>query len=163
MENGLDSMKTLVLGVGNELRRDDSVGLIVVRKLSNRIGGKNVEFQEASTAGLQLLDKIRNYDKIFLIDSIMTEDGNPGDWYYLSINDFDLTAKEALSHTVNLVSLKKILEDLGESVPEIRVFAVEVAEPFTFGEGLSQEVREAVPEIVEGIKKIVEGEISTKA
>lgn len=60
-------MKTLVLGLGNELYGDDGVGIHVVRQLKNDIEAskrfsqlyKNVHFEECSLSGLALLDRIK--------------------------------------------------------------------------------------------------------
>lgn len=154
-------MRVLVLGVGNELRRDDSVGLVTIRKLSERIDEKNMEFEEVSTTGLSLLDKIKNYDKVFIIDSIITKNGRPGDWYSLTLDDFDVSTDRISSHTIDLKTLWKIGVDAGESMPDVKIFAVEVIDPYTFGEGLTDEVRETIPSIVDEIANVMESELST--
>lgn len=151
-------MKTLILGIGNEIRRDDAVGLIVARKVFKQINSDNLDVKVASSGGLPLLGKIEGYDKIYLIDSIMTKDGTPGDWYSLSLDDFERGKNRMASHSIDLKTMKEIGEDMGEKIGEIQIFAIEVKEPFEFGEELTEEVKEALPQIVSEIKETIESE-----
>ena len=61
-------LKTLVLGLGNPILSDDSVGFRVVQELRDRINRPGLTFMESSDAGLGLLDLINGYDKAFIID-----------------------------------------------------------------------------------------------
>jgi len=71
-------MKTLILGLGNDLFGDDGVGNHVVRLLQQqREKGENdtaylegIELLECSLTGLRLLDVIEGFDRVILIDTI---------------------------------------------------------------------------------------------
>ncbi|KXB06523.1 hypothetical protein AKJ51_03580 [candidate division MSBL1 archaeon SCGC-AAA382A20] len=151
-------MRALILGIGNEIRRDDAVGLVAAREISKQIDNENIEIKETSAGGLSLLTKIEGYDKVFIIDSIVTKDGEPGHWYYLSLNDLNSGGGRTVSHSIDLKTMKNIGEKMGEKVPEIRIFAIEVKDPFEFGEDLTEELEESLPEVISEIKETIDKE-----
>ncbi len=66
-------MKTLVLGLGNDILCDDGAGLYVARELKKTLANrKDFSVAEASLAGLGLLDLLAGYDKAIVIDAIQT-------------------------------------------------------------------------------------------
>ena len=69
-------MKTIVLGVGNPILRDDGVGVHVIQQLKQQINDPNVTVDEALTGGMNLLDLILGYNKAILIDAIKMEHAN---------------------------------------------------------------------------------------
>jgi hydrogenase maturation protease len=52
--------RTLVMGVGNPILRDDGVGIHAVRELKKTVTG--VDFLEESLSGLELIEQFRGYD-----------------------------------------------------------------------------------------------------
>ncbi|MDY6959769.1 MAG: hydrogenase maturation protease, partial [Halobacteriota archaeon] len=79
-------MRTLVFGIGNPILSDDGVGIYVAREIKKRLSSdisqfKDVDVEEGSVGGLKLLDTILGYERVILIDAIMTESGSPGDIY----------------------------------------------------------------------------------
>lgn len=153
-------MKTLILGIGNKIKRDDVIGIRAAEKVfENLEHTEKIDFQEASAGGLPLLEKIEGYDKVFILDSIQTEGGNPGDIYFLDLDDLDTGTDSVASHTVDLKTMKKIGENIGEEMPEINIFAIEVKEPYEFGEEMTKEMKEELPKITKEIKETIEKEI----
>lgn len=65
-------MKVLVLGVGNVLMTDDSVGVRVVNEIERRYRfGDDVEFLDGGTSGIELLSYISKRDHLIIIDALM--------------------------------------------------------------------------------------------
>ncbi len=154
-------MNFLILGIGNEIKCDDAVGLIVAREIYSRIEDKKlVDLKQASAGGLPILGKIKGYDKVFVIDSVMTEDGEPGNWYSLPLEDVKGGSGRIASHSIDLKTMKKVGEELGESMPEIQVYAIEVKETLKFSKSLTKEVKKALPGIISGILHSIKEEIS---
>ena len=78
-------VKTLLLGMGNPILCDDAVGIRLAGAVAERLGprpGLDV-VEECSVGGLNLLEVIAGYDRVVVLDSIMTGDGVPGTWYAL--------------------------------------------------------------------------------
>ena len=69
-------MNTLILGIGNLILTDDGVGIKIAQRLKEE--RPELEVVETGEAGLTLLDLITGYDRLIIIDSIKTEQGNRG-------------------------------------------------------------------------------------
>jgi hydrogenase maturation protease len=149
-------LKTLVLGLGNPILSDDSVGFRIVQELEGRFG-QDVTVMETSLAGLSLLDMLVGYDRVIIIDSIQTKNGKVGEVYKLDAEDFAATRHAASPHDVNLATALELGKRLGLEMPkEIVIFAVEVADATTFGEGCTPQVERAIPKVVEMVREDVE-------
>ncbi len=147
-----DNIKTLILGLGNPILRDDGVGCHVAMALKERLQEPEVDVLEASIAGLDFLDMLTGYDKVIIIDAIQTGEGTPGQIYRLNLEAFNATRHAASPHDVNFATALELGNKLGLALPShIDIFAVEVADTSCFGEECTPEVTEAIPLCVEMI------------
>jgi hydrogenase maturation protease len=144
-------MKTLVLGLGNELLSDDGLGLLAVRKLKDENKLK-ADLIECSLSGMALLDIFIGYDRAIVVDAVKTGRGAPGTIYEL--NPEDLGPVFAPSpHYAGLPELLATAAQLGLDFPgEIKIFAMEVDDPYTIGGGLTEPVKEVLGELADKIK-----------
>ncbi|MGA2465037.1 MAG: hydrogenase maturation protease [Thermodesulfobacteriota bacterium] len=150
-------MKTLLLGLGNPILTDDSVGLRVVRELGERITKEDVHIEEATFANIDILDVVSSYDRLIIIDSIKTEGGRPGQLYQLGLDDFRSTLHLSCPHDINLATALELGRQLEMDIPkEIRIYAIEVEDNQTFSETCSPSVEGSIPGIVEEIARIEE-------
>ncbi len=151
--------KVLLLGLGNELRSDDAVGLRVVRQVQEQM--KNmpdepvssqketlVDIMESEEMGLALLDYITGYDELVLVDSLQTGKVPPGSLHELG--EEDLKVVKGLSpHYLGISEVWALGHATGLPMPRrLKIFAVEVKDPFTVGTQLSPEVNETIPGLV---------------
>ncbi len=144
-------MKTVVLGIGNPILRDDGVGIHVVNQLKKYINDPNVTIDEAITGGMNLLDLLLGYDKAIIIDAVKSETGENGEVKRIPLNDFS-TMHSCNPHDVSLTEAIQMAEKLGETrIPkEIIIIGVMMKEiPCEFGEELSKEIATAVPKAVD--------------
>ncbi|MBF0529805.1 MAG: hydrogenase maturation protease [Deltaproteobacteria bacterium] len=141
-------MKTLILGLGNPILSDDSVGLHV----ADRLGDLIAEAQVVTThlVGLNLLETLQGYDRLYLVDACLS-DGKPGEaWKRLP--DGRGALHLFTSHGLDFWSLMELGRTLGLNMPKaIMVYGVEIKTPFAFGEGLSPELNSKVPRLAEEI------------
>lgn len=145
-------MKTLLLGLGNPILKDDSVGLKVVRELGEKVTEEDVHVEEASFANIDILEAIDSYDRLIIVDSIKTKEGKPGELYPLSLEDLRSTLHLSCPHDINLATALELGKRLGMHVPrEIRIYAIEIEDNQTFSETCSPSVEGAVPRIVKEI------------
>jgi len=142
-------MKTLVLGIGNTILTDDGVGCRVAQRLEERLKGRpDVTVKQTSLSGLSLLDEVAGYERLVIIDAIQTQGGKPGAIYKLSPDDFK-TGRMAIIHDLGLVSTLELGRKLEMDMPrEVVIFAIEAKDMVTFSEGLSPEVKKAIPKAV---------------
>jgi hydrogenase maturation protease len=144
-------MKTIVLGVGNQILGDDGVGVHVVNELKKLIQNPDVSIDEAITGGMNLLDLILGYDKVIIIDAVKTETGENGEVRRIPLKDFS-TMHSCNPHDVSLAEAIKMAKKLGENrIPkDIVVIGVMMKQiPCEFGEKLSKNIAAAVPKAVE--------------
>lgn len=156
-------MKTLILGLGNELYGDDAVGIHVVRKLRHDFEEtkeetqwlENVEFEECSLSGIALLDVIVGYDTLIIIDTIKKSDPSTGKVHLLEEKDLRHIPGPS-PHYVSIPQTLEIGKKLGLKVPKkIKIIAVEAKNIYNLGEGLTEEMTKVIPGIVENVKKVL--------
>ena len=151
--------KTVVVGVGNPILSDDVVGLAVARLVHERVAGEHdVELTEAAVGGFELVEMLVGYDRAVIIDAIQTEGGCAGDCHLVDLKGLAPTDPPAMTHQIGLVEGLELARRLGMKIPTyLRVYAVEVADPYTFGTEMTEQVKAAVPRIAE---RIVSAEFS---
>lgn len=153
-------MKTLVLGLGNDLLSDDAVGLKVVRELGQITGRPDVEVQETCLASLELLDLLVGFDRAILVDAVLTETGSVGDIYELSPESLDIGLTPTSLHHVDLPNVLAMGKGLGLKMPEeVHILAVKAKDITTFGGPCCAEVEAAVPRILD----LIEAQLATAA
>ena len=140
-------MKTIVLGVGNPILRDDGVGIHVANQLKQHVTDSNIIIDEATTGGMNLLDLIIGYDKAILIDAINIKDAKVGEVKRFLLSDFS-SVHSNNPHDVSLQEALKLAERLGEkNIPsEIVIIGIVLKKiPYIFGEKLSPKIENAIP------------------
>lgn len=153
-------MKTLILGLGNPLLKDDSVGLRVAQELRARINGDpSIEIGEDYWGGLRLMERMIGFDRAIIIDAICT-DAAPGTIHILSPDDIP-TQRSSSVHDVNLSTALEVGRHAGAKLPardDIMLVGVEAADVQTFDEELSPEVESALPEAVDEVLSALDRE-----
>jgi hydrogenase maturation protease len=144
-------MKTIVLGVGNQILGDDGVGVHIANELKKHIQNPDVTVDEAITGGMNLLDILLGYDKAIIIDAVKSETGKNGEVRRIPLSDFS-TMHSCNPHDVSLTEAIKMATKLGETrIPkDIVVIGIMIKQiPCEFGEKLSKNIAAAVPKAVE--------------
>ena len=142
------SSPILLIGIGNEYRRDDSIGLHVIRALEERKLPDTV-LVESSGDGAELIEMFSLVRMAILIDAV-SSGGNPGAIYQFDARTQPLTAQLSFQSTHvfgvgEAIELARVLEQLP---PVLIVYAIE-GENFSTGIGLSSKVEQAVQKVVE--------------
>lgn len=145
-------MKTLILGLGNELLSDDAVGILAARALKERLKDK-ADVVESALSGMALLDLFIGYDRAIIIDAVKTGRTPPGT--ISELDPVDLGAVLAPSpHYAGLPELIATAQRLHLDFPkEIKIFAMEVEDPYTIGGKLSPAVAQALRELVQRVER----------
>ena len=147
-------VRVLILGVGNPILSDDGVGIHVAREIKKReLPGVDVE--ELAASGLELLDVVRGYDKVVIIDAIQTTKGEPGELYVLEEKDFEKSIHGSSPHGINIATALALGRKLvpNEMPKEVVFIAVEAEDLVNVSEKLTPKVAKALPGIVEWVKK----------
>ena len=142
----------VVLGVGNELMRDDGVGVHVVRRLACEALEPRVEAIEAGTALADALDLVPEGAAVVALDAA-SGGGPPGSIYRFGLGD--LAAERGVSlHETSLPEAFALAEVAGAKFGEVVVLGVEPAEVKP-GEGLSPTLEARLPVILEAVRREV--------
>ena len=147
-------MKTLILGIGNTILTDDGVGIRIAQKIKEK--KPDLEVIEASETGVALLDYVVGYDKLIIIDSIKTGEGEPGELYKLKLKDLRATTNLFSSHGIDIATAFELGRGLGYEMPKhISLYGVETKNNVIFGERCTEEIEKKMLSIV---KQIMEEE-----
>ena len=145
--------RTLVLGVGNELRSDDGVGSVVARLLQEEALGEGVEVVDGAAGGLDLIFEMQDYARVVIVDAARMGLA-PGAVRVVVREEIEVRVQPLASlHSLGLADVLELAELAGVA-PQVRVVAVEPAEVLP-GMSLSPAVQAAVPEIVRTVKELV--------
>jgi hydrogenase maturation protease len=143
---------TLIYAVGNPLRSDDGVGPAVVELLRQRIVDPSVELIDGGNAGLEAALEFRNRHRIILIDA--ADVGAPaGTVRKLVLNARELESRPVHPnslHTAGLLESLALAAALGGLPRQITLFCVQPGS-LDYREGLSEEVRAAIPGLLESV------------
>jgi hydrogenase maturation protease len=148
-----DLMKTLVIGLGNMILKDDGVGIRAAHVISKRVGVReDIDVVELSVGGMRLMEEMAGYDRVLLIDAVMTGKNAPGTVSRLDIDDLAMSLHTSSTHDTTLACALEGGKRLGIKVPvEISIWGIEARDVNTFGEDLSPEVGAAIPQVVEEV------------
>lgn len=146
----------LILGIGNEILTDDGIGPKIVNRLK-KDSFPQADFMTAAVGGLEILEIIRDYEKVIIIDAIKTKDGVPGSIYYLSPSDFKETLHISSFHDVTFLSALELGKKLKIKIPsQINIIAIEIVEDLTFSEDYSPELQSKIVDIYSEVEHSIE-------
>lgn len=148
------TLKTLILGMGNTILSDDGIGIYVAQAAKDRCQRDDVTFAEASVGGMRLLDVIKDYERVIMVDAIQTRDGKPGDVYRLHSNDVKASLHAGSTHDLSLPGALALGRGMGMTLPDDEAFviiAIEAGDVLTFGETCTSAVAAAIPRAVEAV------------
>ncbi len=151
-------MRILIIGLGNPLITDDSIGLRVVKELTPLLAGRSdVEVSEDFWGGLRLMERMIGFDRVIVIDAIQTG-AAPGTLHLLTPEGLG-TQRSASAHDVNLSTALEFGRQAGARLPEnqhIRLVGVEAEDILTFGEQCTPAVGAALPQVVQTVLSILD-------
>lgn len=139
--------KTIVIGLGNPVMSDDSVGIKVVQSLRQAMEeDDSLTITEAYAGGMNLMDVMTGYEKAIIVDAMVTGACNPGTLKSFSVSDIAGTKNTVSSHDSSLAVALETGKLLGLVLPsKIRILGIEAEDVYTFGEALTSTVECAVP------------------
>jgi hydrogenase maturation protease len=148
--------KTLILGIGNDILTDDGIGSRLVSDLIYLICDPDIHYEIACCGGLEIVEYIKDYERVVFIDAIRTPEGRPGDVYYFIPSDFQETSHLSSLHDVSFLTALKLGQTLNLGLPsDLHIIAVEIIEDMEFNEELTLQLKKRYPEILEKVLAIM--------
>ena len=144
----------LVLGLGNEMLKDDAVGIRVAQKLQQNFP-REVEVRWTSEFGLALLDELMGCERVLLIDSYIPESPRAPDFREHTLDSIG-PANAPCLHFVGLGEIRDMMRALGLTFPaQVQVLAIPVYDSTTFSNEMSPQVAARVTPAAEHARRIV--------
>ena len=151
------TLRTLVLGLGNPLLTDDSVGLRVVDRLRSALDGwPGLELAEDYWGGLRLMERLVGYDRAIIVDA--QRSGAPAGTVSILSANAPPTRHGDSAHDVDLWTALEFGRQAGAAVPtasSIRIVAIEAADVDTFGEKCTPAVAASIPRAAEAVQSLL--------
>jgi hydrogenase maturation protease len=153
-----DRLRVLVGGIGYRNLRDGSVGIHVIERLADR-ASDGVEVEDVSYHPVGLSQNLQDrppYDRVVLVAAV-ARGRNPGtvsvyrwDGNLPDTDQIQARVSEAVTGVISLDNTLIVCGALGGLPDDVRVVEVEPASE-QWGEELSPEIEERLPEIVETV------------
>ncbi len=149
--------KFILIGLGNPIMSDDRVGIIVAQEVKKRL--PDLDLDTACYGSLEVVDRISGYEKAFIIDSMVTDRFVKGTVRRVDPG-VDVTLNCGGSHGVSLSQAIEIARACGSALPPtILIYGIEVSDPFTVGDAMSEELNASLDSIVESIVEDIGREV----
>lgn len=154
-------MKTVVLGLGNILKRDEGIGIVLLKEMEKEAEFREypMEFIDGGTASFEALYKVQAGDLLIVLDAVKQGKAPPGTLYVLKPEDLS-SSPMIDTHQSNLIQTLNWLK-LERRLPEVIIFAVEISDT-SWAEGLSRELNRKLKSVKEKLIKEIMREMSGK-
>ena len=139
-------MKTLIIGYGNDSRRDDGVGHFVIQQLAQQDLPAGVDLETAHQLEVELSETLTGYDRAIFVDAAIPE--APA-----AIQRTVVTPEfksHAVAHYLTPADVLSLCRTLYRHEPEAALFSIR-GQDFNFGMELSPAVEQAGREVVRQI------------
>jgi len=149
--------KAKIIGLGNELRGDDGVGIRAVEEL-RKIGLKAVNLLSIRDP-LSILDHLDEDEDLIILDAAKPS-GKPGRIIGLKVeDDLDVELKTISTHSIGLAEVIKLMKILNKRPKSLKILLVE-GKDFKHGADLSPEVEESLKKLIGMILEELRGEVA---
>jgi len=149
-DEGRTGARVAVLGVGNELMRDDGVGVHAVRRLRKEQVDNRIELIEAGTAVAAALDLVPTGAHVVVVDAA-TGGGAPGSLYAFGLDDLSVERGVSL-HETSLPEAFALAQLGGAAFGNVVVLGVEPA-VVDVGTELSPTLEKKLPAILDAVRR----------
>jgi hydrogenase maturation protease len=144
----------IVIGVGDQCRRDDGVGPAVVARLRERGLSEAVLATSLGTTG-DLIDLWDGAELAIVVDALCASPAHPGRVHRLAVQPGSAErARAASSHGMDLGAAVELARAQGRLPTRLVIYAVEAAD-VAFGVGLSPAVETAVEHLADEVTLVV--------
>ena len=146
------TQKIKIIGVGNDYRSDDAVGLVAVRELKTDSSG-NITSLESSGEATSLLQMWGDADVAVIIDAVKS--GKPPGTIH-RIDTATAPIPDAMtafsSHSLGVTEAIALQKELRGVLPRIILYGIEGVR-FELGGNLSEPVSRSIPRLIAMVRK----------
>ncbi len=146
----------LLLGIGSPIVCDDGLGFRVVEEIKN-MNLPDLDTDQQSVSGLDLIEIMMDYQKVVVVDAIVTEKYPAGTVMLLEPEDYKSALHGTNPHETNVHMAIELGHRLfpGRMPKDIKFIAVEVNDVYTVTDVMTEDVEKAVPAAVQAVLKLL--------
>ncbi|HTX79911.1 MAG TPA: hydrogenase maturation protease [Longilinea sp.] len=140
--------KTIIIGLGNPILGDDSLGWRVAESVRAQAAALGAEVDSLALGGLALMERMIGYARAIVVDAIRLGDAPAGTVRVFALDELPdpFAGHLGSAHETNLQTALQIGRELGAALPaEVIVVAIESPYVYDFSEELSPAATAAVP------------------
>ena len=143
-----------VIGIGNPLRKDDGIGIVLLEKLVEIKDDlpDDIEYIDGGTGGMNLLHLFARFDIVVFIDAVNFGGKVAESKFFNSEEVISKNIQIKIStHGSDILKIIQLSKELGENPDEIFIFGVQ-PQDMTPGTRLSHEIQENIDLLVNNLK-----------
>ncbi len=138
-----------IIGLGNPLRHDDGIGLVLLDclKKNKKQFGKKITYVDGGTGGMNLLHLLSRFDMVLIIDAVDFK-GKPGDTQLFTIKQIQSKKTPVLfsTHESDFTKILALSKQLNELPGRLVVFGIQPYD-VSYGTGLSKQIMPFLDEL----------------
>ena len=140
-----------ILGIGNTLRGDDGVGIVIAQKMRDRDFPPDVKVYEVGSGGLKVLHRLEELEKVILVDSVRF-DASPGDHRFFSPEEVKSMKGISGTHGTDFLEIIELSEKVDESPEDILILGIQ-PKSLSLGDDLSPVLENKLPNILDDLEE----------
>ncbi len=143
-----------IIGLGNPIRADDGIGIRLIKEIRKKDLPPDVEVFDSGNRVMRLLHLLNDLEIAVIVDAVHFG-GNPGDFVFFSPEEVKSLNTSKNTHDTNILEVLELSKTLNKESKEIIIMGIEPKDT-SFEEGISQELKDRLPEMIdELLKKIM--------
>lgn len=145
----------LIIGIGNEYRSDDRIGLFIADKIHEK-NQPGVTVEKASGEGTALMDLWKEKSCVIIIDAV-SSNSSPGKVHRFNAHEESIPSKtfQCSTHNLSLVEAIELSRSLNSLPKKLIIFGIE-GKDFSHGENISSEIKKLLDNIIKKIENEIE-------
>lgn len=145
-----------IIGIGNPLRKDDGIGIVLLERLQKKKVPKNIEYIDGGTGGMNLLHHLARFDTVLILDAVDFH-GTPGEMHLFSLQDIQKKTMPFFSSThetdfLTIINLSKELKELPKHLIIVGIQPSDVS----YGKGLTTALESVLNDLLNSIQKTLQ-------
>jgi hydrogenase maturation protease len=150
-----------IIGLGNPLRRDDVIGLLLLQYLqqNKKKLSETIDIIDGGTSGLNLLPLLEAYETVLLLDAVDFQ-GTPGELKKFTIDDIKNQKISSFlsTHEPDILTVFSLLKTLNKAPQHLVIFGIQPKD-ISYGTTPSQEITRVLPQLQKQILKEIQSTI----
>lgn len=151
------SRANLILGFGSDALSDDGLPVRLVCDLKTVLNPINYEFNSSPIGGLELLELLRGYEKVILIDTQLTGRRRPGTINIFTPAVFEETFHLSSQHDLSFHQVLELAKEMEIPFPtDILIIAIEIFENKRLSFAFSDKIETIYSEILKNVRSHID-------